>query len=60
MSDDEVTRAHADALAHDIEVLEDKAIDGARRVAVRAVPLLLGVLALLIVAWILGRKSRRG
>jgi hypothetical protein len=59
MSDDEVTRAHTEALAHDIEVLEDKAIGEARRVAVRAAPILAGILALLIVAWILGRKSRR-
>jgi hypothetical protein len=59
MSDEDLTRAHAEALQHDIEVLEEKVIDETRRVAVRAAPILVGIVALLIAAWILGRKSRR-
>jgi hypothetical protein len=59
MSDEDLTRAHTEALQHDIEVLEEKVIDETRRAAVRAAPILVGIVALLIVAWILGRKSRR-
>lgn len=46
------------ALEHDIEVLEDKAVAASRRFAARAVPVLVVVLVLLVLAWLAGRRLR--
>ena len=46
------------ALEHDIEVLEDKAIGASKAAAIRILPIAAGVLGLLLVAWIAGRRMR--
>jgi hypothetical protein len=46
------------ALEHDIEVLEDRAKVAAEHIAIKVVPIAALVIALLVVAWILGRRSR--
>jgi hypothetical protein len=46
------------ALEHDIEVLEEKAIKGAKSLAMRILPIAAGVLGLLLVAFIAGRRLR--
>jgi hypothetical protein len=51
--------ATARALEHDIEVLEDKAKEASKRLAIRIAPVAGVVLALLLTAWILGRRSRK-
>jgi hypothetical protein len=47
------------ALEHDIEVLEEKAKETSKRLAVRVAPVAALVVGLLVAAWILGRRSRR-
>lgn len=46
------------ALEHDIEVLEDKAIHASNAAAIRILPIAAGVLGLLLLAWIAGRRMR--
>ncbi len=46
------------ALEHDIEVLEDKALDASKSAAMRILPIAAGVLGLLVLAWIAGRRMR--
>lgn len=46
------------ALEHDIEVLEDKAIGASKAAATRILPIAAGVLGLLVLAWIAGRRMR--
>jgi multisubunit Na+/H+ antiporter MnhB subunit len=46
------------ALEHDIEVLEEKALHTAKSFAVRVLPIAAGVLGLLVVAFIAGRRLR--
>lgn len=46
------------ALEHDIEVLEDKAISASKAAAIRVLPIAAGVLGLLLLAWIAGRRMR--
>jgi hypothetical protein len=55
-SDPEATQR---ALEHDIEVLEEKAKVTSRRIAIRVAPIAALVLGLLLLAWILGRRSRQ-
>jgi len=57
-SDQEHTERVERALEHDIEVLEDKALDASKKLAARAVPALIAVGVLLLVAWLLGRRLR--
>jgi hypothetical protein len=47
------------ALEHDIEVLEEKAKETSKHIAARVVPVAALVVGLLVLAWILGRRSRR-
>jgi hypothetical protein len=56
-SDEDVERTER-ALEHDIEVLEDKAISASKKLAVRAVPALVAVGVLLLLAWLAGRRLR--
>jgi hypothetical protein len=46
------------ALEHDIELLEERALGSAKSVAIRVVPIAAGVLGLLLVAFIAGRRMR--
>ena len=46
------------ALERDIEVLEDKAISASKAAAIRILPIAAGVLGLLLIAWIAGRRMR--
>jgi hypothetical protein len=46
------------ALEHDVEVLEDKAISASKAAAIRILPIAAGVLGLLVLAWIAGRRMR--
>ncbi len=46
------------ALEHDIEVLEDKALNASKAAAMRILPIAAGVLGLLVLAWIAGRRMR--
>jgi hypothetical protein len=46
------------ALEHDIEVLEDKALSGAKAAAIRILPIAAVVLCLLGLAWMAGRRAR--
>jgi hypothetical protein len=46
------------ALEHDIEVLEEKAKSTAEHIAIKVAPVVVLVVALLLAAWILGRRSR--
>ncbi len=46
------------ALEHDIEVLEDKALNASKVAAMRILPIAAGVLGLLVLAWIAGRRMR--
>jgi hypothetical protein len=46
------------ALEHDIEVLEDKAINASLAAVKRILPIAGGVLVLLLLAWIAGRRMR--
>jgi hypothetical protein len=58
-SDQEHTERVERALEHDIEVLEDKALTASKRVAARAAPMVAGVLVLLLLAWLAGRRLRK-
>lgn len=46
------------ALEHDIEVLEGKAVSASKAAAIRILPIAAGVLGLLLLAWIAGRRMR--
>lgn len=46
------------AFEHDIEVLEDKAVSASKAAAMRILPIAAGVLGLLVLAWIAGRRMR--
>jgi hypothetical protein len=46
------------ALEHDIEVLEEKAIHASKAVAMRVIPIAAGILALLVLAFVAGRRAR--
>ena len=51
--------ATARALEHDIEVLEEKAKTASKHIAMRVAPVAAIVAALLLGAWILGRRTRK-
>jgi hypothetical protein len=57
-TDQEHTERIERALEHDIEALEDKAVAASKQFAVRAAPVVVGVLVLLLLAWLAGRRLR--
>jgi hypothetical protein len=53
------TQERAEHLQHDIDVIEHSAEEAARRLAIRAMPVVIVVAILVFLAWRVGRASRR-